>query len=233
MSEERLKSLSQGHAANRCIVVPCRAAAPANGLLASSLSGLGTTLDGSGLALLQLDVSGRTDLEDATPLAACVHVQRARLSGNSLTSLAPLGALGSLLEIEAHNNRLTRALDLIPCNACKGVDTRVECTCACSSLHSVNLQNNEISLLGSGSTLHHCIHLTRLLLDGNCLASLLPAGHGPAGLTALTSLRVLGLAHNQLTSVRGLEGAVRLWGEHLSNNCKFEPGSANAILILW
>lgn len=171
--------------------------------IAEGLSQLGPTPAGGRPAYLSLSISGTT-LASAGPLAACEHLQAARLPCNRLACITALGALRGLSDLDVSGNQLTQLLDLGGCaSSSSGGGSGSgggRPPAAAGSLQEADFSFNRIARLRDVSAF---TRLRRLGLDGNALERV---GRGLAGLAAL---RVLSLRDNLLESAEGLQGAAR------------------------
>ena len=129
---------------------------------------------------------------DLTGLEYCVKLQLLDLTGNSLSNLAPLGALPSLAYLFLTNNQVS---DLTPLG---GLGT----------LRGLSLANNKVANL---APLGGLTSLTKLDLWKNKVVDLDP-------LATLSSLEWLDARENLITDTTGISGLTTLTGLALDNN---------------
>ena len=143
---------------------------------------LGCTL--SSLQLVDLDV-----------LSTYEHLQSLDISGNNLTSLAPLEHLPYLTRLNASGNKLSDFDVEVPRNVPGDQSWTLGAKHAGSNLIELDISDNAIEVLGAQET-HR--RLEKLILDGNRMYEI-------TGLANLARLKVLSLRNNDLSCVSGLE----------------------------
>lgn len=124
-----------------------------------------------------LDCSNQ-EIKDITGLQHATNLSNLLLSGNEITVLGPLSALGGLTELSLDNNLLTDASDLA----------------GLTELQTLNLYNNAIK---DASPLRGMTKLTQLELHGNQLTDVTP-------LAGMTDLVQLGLSDNNVNDLAPL-----------------------------
>mmetsp|Transcript_19625 Transcript_19625/g.48176 ORF Transcript_19625/g.48176 Transcript_19625/m.48176 type:complete len:276 (+) Transcript_19625:60-887(+) len=188
-------------------------------MLAGGLSGLGKTMDGTGVAMTQLSLPSMS-LGTIVLLSSLANVRHIDISGNLVPDLEPLHGLGQLLSLNASGNRISsvalprmeflQLLDLSS-NTIKGVFSGLDLPC----LRHLKLSSNEIESVGGleGST-----QLQRLELDSNKLASC-------EGLK-LDSIKILKLNSNAIVSLEGLPQSGALIKVEMGHNqvASFDEG---------
>jgi protein phosphatase 1 regulatory subunit 7 len=134
-------------------------------------------------------------LVDVNVLATYEHLQSLDISGNNLTSLAPLEHLPYLTRLNASGNKLSDFDVEVPRNAPGDQSWTLGAKHAGSNLIEVDLSDNAIEVLGAQET-HR--RLEKLVLDGNRMYEI-------TGLANLARLKVLSMRNNDLSCVSGLE----------------------------
>jgi Leucine-rich repeat (LRR) protein len=147
--------------------------------IATGLSKLGRSADGSSQVFLVLSLPGR-GLSDISPLSErFVHLQSLELQYNNLSDLSALSGMCHLLYLNVSHNKLTSLLDFKPPLGLREVDASF----------------NKITEIPDLSP-HHL--LTKLVLSCNSISEL-------TGLTDCHSLQHFAVAHNQIERISELD----------------------------
>eukprot|EP00744_Colponema_vietnamica_P008348 GILI01011916.1.p1 GENE.GILI01011916.1~~GILI01011916.1.p1 ORF type:complete len:307 (+),score=84.03 GILI01011916.1:69-989(+) len=192
--------------------------------IASGLSHVSKTVDGTGYALVKLDISGKeieslgeelekyqhlrhinlskNKVQDATALTKLPHLLTINAESNAISSLEPFtqDVLGFLQQLNLSENKITSLPAIkLPLLVSLNLSTNEIASCASfeghSSLVLLKLGKNKLT---SAEGLKDMPNLRKLILPENELES-------AKGLSNLTSLRSIDLRSNKLTSLDGLD----------------------------